>query len=155
MTTYAQFKLAAVQAAPIYFDRAASTEKACELIQEAGAKGATLAAFGECWLPGYPFHVRGTPATAATVAPEYLANAVEIPSPTTEQLCEAARQANSDVVIGVAERDARSRGTVYCTLLFIGNDGTILGRHRKLKPTGHERIVWGEGNGSSEGIPKN
>lgn len=149
MTTYAQFKLAAVQAAPIYFDRAASTEKACELIQEAGAKGATLAAFGECWLPGYPFHVRGTPATATTVAPEYLANAVEIPSPTTEQLCEAARQANIDVVIGVAERDARSRGTVYCTLLFIGNDGMILGRHRKLKPTGHERTAWGEGDGSS------
>jgi len=149
MTTYAQFKLAAVQAAPVYFDREASTEKACKLIQEAGAEGATLAAFGECWLPGYPFYVWGERAAAAAVAPEYLANAVEIPSPTTEQLCDAACRANIDVVIGVAERDARSRGTVYCTLLFIGSDGTILGRHRKLKPTHRERTAWGEGDGSS------
>ncbi len=149
MTTYAQFTLAAVQAAPVYFDREASTEKACRLIQEAGAQKATLAAFGECWLPGYPFHVKGARATFRAVAPEYLANAVEIPSPTTDQLCDAACQAHIDVVIGVAERDARSRGTVYCTLLFIGNDGAILGRHRKLKPTFRERTVWGEGDGSS------
>ena len=149
MTTYSQFKLAAVQAAPVYFDREASTEKACKLIQEAGAKGATLAAFGECWLPGYPFHVWGERATVEALAPEYLANAVDIPSPTTDQLCNAVRQADIDVVIGVAERDARSRGTVYCTLLFIGNDGAILGRHRKLKPTHRERTAWGEGDGSS------
>jgi nitrilase len=149
MTTYSQFRLAAIQAAPVYFDREASTEKACELIQEAGAKRATLAAFGECWLPGYPFHVWGERATVEAVAPEYLANAVEIPSPTTEQLCDAVRRANIDVVIGMAERDTRSRGTVYCTLLFIGNDGKILGRHRKLKPTHRERTAWGEGDGSS------
>jgi nitrilase len=149
VTAYSQFKLAAVQAAPVYFDREASTEKACKLIQEAGAKRATLAAFGECWLPGYPIHVWGARATVDAVAPEYLANAVDIPSPTTEQLCDAVRRANIDVVIGVAERDARSRGTVYCTLLFIGNDGAILGRHRKLKPTHRERTAWGEGDGSS------
>jgi nitrilase len=149
MTTYSQFKLAAVQAAPVYFDREASTKKACRLIQEAGAKRATLAAFGECWLPGYPFHVWGSRATVDAVAPEYLANAVEIPSATTDQLCDAVRRANIDVVIGVAERDARSRGTVYCTLLFIGNDGAILGRHRKLKPTHRECTAWGEGDGSS------
>lgn len=147
MTEYTQFKLAAIQAAPIYFDREASTKKACGLIQKASAQGATIAAFGETWLPGYPFFVWGSPTDA--MAAEYLANAVEIPSATTDQLCEAARQANIDVVIGVAERDAQTQGTVYCTLLFIGNDGTILGRHRKLKPTNRERTAWGEGDGSS------
>jgi nitrilase len=149
MTNYSQFKLAAIQAAPIYFDPAASAKKACTFIQKAGAQGAALVAFGECWLPGYPFFVWGEYAANNALAPEYLANAVEIPSPTTEQLCKAARRANIDVVIGVAERDARSRGTVYCTLLFIGSDGEILGCHRKLKPTHRERTAWGEGDGSS------
>ena len=147
MTQCTQFRLAAVQADPVYFDREASTEKACHLIHEAGKQGGTLAAFGESWLPGYPFFVWGS--GAGTVAAEYLANAVEIPSATTDRLCEAARQANIDVVIGVAERDVQTQGTVYCTLLFIGGDGTILGRHRKLKPTHRERTAWGDGDGSS------
>ena len=147
MTEYTQFKLAAIQAEPVYFDRQASTEKACRLIREAGAQGATLAAFGESWLPGYPFFVWGS--STGSMAAEYLANAVEIPSATTGQLCEAARQAHMDVVIGLAERDSQTQGTVYCTLLFIGSEGTILGRHRKLKPTHRERTAWGEGDGSS------
>ncbi len=148
MTEYSQFKLSAVQASPIYFERDASTKKACALIQEAGAQGVTLVAFGESWLPGYPFFVwAGSPTDQ--IAAEYIANAVEIPSAITDQLCEAARQANIDVVIGVAERDIQTQGTVYCTLLFISSEGTILGRHRKLKPTYMERIVWGEGDGSS------
>ncbi len=146
MTEYAQFKLAAIQAEPVYFNRQASTEKACHLIREAGAQGATLAAFGESWLPGYPFFVWGS--SKGSMAAEYLANAVEIPGTTTDQLCEAACQAHMDVVIGVAERDALTQGTVYCTLLFIGSDGTILGLHRKLKPTHRERTAWGEGDGS-------
>jgi nitrilase len=147
MTEYAQFKLAAINAAPVYLDREASTEKACRLIREAGEKGATLAAFGESWLPGYPFFVWKQ--ASESIQAEYLANAVEIPSPTTERLCDAARQANLDIVIGIAELDANTYGTTYCTLLFISNEGAILGRHRKLKPTHRERTAWGEGDGSS------
>lgn len=60
MTTYTKFKLAAIQAAPIYFDREASTQKACHLIAEAGARGATIAAFSMTWLCGYPFFVLGS-----------------------------------------------------------------------------------------------
>lgn len=147
MTKYLQFKLAAIQAAPVYFDLEASTIKACELIRQAGEKGADLAAFGESWLPGYPFFVWGS--VTAEMEAAYVANAVEIPSNTTDQLCHAAREAGVDVVIGVAERDTRTQGTVYATLLFISSAGTILGRHRKLKPTNRERTAWGEGDGSS------
>jgi predicted amidohydrolase len=147
MTNYPEFTLAAVQAAPILFDREAATEKACRLIEEASEKGATLAAFGETWLGGYPFFAFGRQGPLYwQAAAEYLANAVEIPSPTTDRLCSAARSAGIDVVIGVVELDPRTRGTVYCTLLFIGRDGDILGRHRKLKPTNVERAIWGEGD---------
>lgn len=147
MTKYGDFTLAAVQAAPILFDRDASAEKACGLIEQAAGQGATLAAFGEVWLGGYPFWAFNTPGELWwKAAAEYLANAVEIPSPTTDLLCRAARRAGIDVVIGMVELDGRTRGTVYCTLLFIGREGQILGRHRKLKPTCIERTIWGDGD---------
>jgi len=147
MTHYAEFTLAAIQAAPVLLDRDASTDKACRLIEEAAASGATIAAFGETWLPGYPFFTHAPPSPLWwKAAAEYLANAVEIPSPTTDRLCDAARRAGIDVAIGVVERDAQTHGTVYCTLLFIGREGKILGKHRKLKPTHAERMLWGEGD---------
>jgi predicted amidohydrolase len=150
MTTYPDFTLAAIQAAPIQFNRDASTEKACRLIGKAGQKGAALAAFGETWLPGYPWWIwqdSGPQIMEARLA--YLDNGVEIPSATTDRLCQAAGDAGIDVVIGVAEREPGTRGTIYCTLLFIGREGKIIGRHRKLKPTAVERTIWGEGDGSS------
>lgn len=149
MDKFSTFKLAAVQAAPVFFDQKASTEKACRLIAEAGAGGATLVAFGETWLGGYPFFIwseNADPLVRWKAAAEYLAGAVDIPGPETDRLCRAAQSANIDVVIGVAERNTATQGTVYCTLLFIGREGKILGRHRKLKPTHRERTVWGEGD---------
>jgi predicted amidohydrolase len=138
-------------------NRDASTEKACQLIEEATQKGATLAAFGESWLPGYPWWLFGSPWSVwQNSGPEileartaYLDSGVEVPSTTTDRLCQVAGDAGIDVVMGIAERDQRTRGTIYCTLLFIGREGRILGRHRKLKPTYSERTVWGEGDGSS------
>ena len=121
--------MAAVQTAPVFFDLEASTEKACGLIREAGEKGATLAAFGETWLPGHPFFVwsesndRQLPWKAAA---DYLANSAEIPGPVTDRLCGAAKEFGVDVVIGGMEKDPHTRGTVYCTLLFLGNEGMIL-----------------------------
>lgn len=143
-----RYTVAVIQAAPAFLDRAASAEKACGLIAAAAETGAVLAAFGECWLPGYPIHAWVAPSSPLwwECAADYIDQAVEIPSPTTEALCEAARTAGIDVVIGIAERDRRTRGSVYATLLFIGRDGDILGRHRKLKPTLYERVAWADGD---------
>ncbi len=148
-TLWDSFKLAAVVAAPVYFDREASTEKACRLIQDAAGKGAVLAAFGETWLPGYPWWIRSEGFSSGLqmkCRAEYIASAIRIPGVETDQLCSAAKQAGIDVVIGVVERDPTTEATVYCTLLFIGREGKLLGRHRKLKPTDYERRVWGEGD---------
>lgn len=149
MTAYPKFTLAAIQAAPVLFDREAATDKACLLIEEAASKGATIAAFSETYLGGYPFWCFSPPGELWwRAAAEYLANGIEIPSPTTDRLCAAAHRAGIDVVIGVVEVEPATRGTAYCTLLFIGKEGVILGKHRKLKPTAWERTVWGEGDGS-------
>jgi predicted amidohydrolase len=111
MTTFTDFTLAVVQAAPVYFDREASTEKACHLILQSGQKGADLIAFGETWLPGYPFF--HTTSLWDKGCETYLANAVTIPSPTTDRISQAAQEAEVDVVIGMAELDPRTRGTTY------------------------------------------
>jgi predicted amidohydrolase len=144
------FTLAAVQAAPVYLDREASIEKACRLIEEAGAKGADLAVFGETWVSGYASFAgwANHPAFRGLLQ-RFVLNGVEVPSAATDALCAAARRAGCDVAIGIAERDGTTGGTIYCTLLFIGREGVILGKHRKLKPTMFERTVWGEGDGSS------
>jgi predicted amidohydrolase len=98
------FRLAAIQAAPVLLDRQASTDKACELINKAGEMGATVAAFGETWLPGYPrwVHARIPYQQRRQLTARYLGAAVVIPGPETDQLCAAARAAGTDVVIGVA-----------------------------------------------------
>jgi predicted amidohydrolase len=142
--------LTAVQAAPVFLDTKASLAKACGLIAEAGANGATLTAFAETWLPGYPRFVNAAIPIGQKrqFIARYIGSAVTVPGPEIDELCAAAADANTDVVMGVAELDPNTRGTAYCTLVFIGSDGTLLGTHRKLKPTSGERTVWGEGDGS-------
>lgn len=141
------FRMAAAQAAPILLDKAASTEKACRLIAEAARGGADLVAFGETWLPGYPFWVEGAVQDLTWEASAvYLENALVIGGAETTALCDAAREAAIDVVIGIAEKDPFTEGAVYCTALTISREGHILGRHRKLKPTHAERIIWGDGD---------
>ncbi|WGX97270.1 carbon-nitrogen hydrolase family protein [Nocardioides sp. L-11A] len=139
-------RVAAVQAAPVWMDKDKSVDKAIQLIDDAAARGAQLVAFGESWLPGFPFWIwLGAPAWGSDYFVELHQNAVEIDGPELRALRAAARRAGVEVVMGATERDG---GSLYCTLFFIGADGSLRGRHRKLKPTHVERSVWGEGDGS-------
>jgi nitrilase len=148
------FVAAVAQAAPVFLDRDATVEKAVRLIGEAGDHGAKLIAFPETWIPGYPGWIFGAagwedPRSKRTFARLH-ANAVEVPSPATDALCDAARAAGMHVVIGIHERDTDfSTGTIYNSLLFVSDEGEILGTHRKLVPTHAERILWGQGDGST------
>ncbi len=106
-------RVAVAQATSVFFDKQASLEKACRFLAEAGKKGVQLLAFGESWLPGYPFFVDAAPdARWWAVAARYAENAIAIPGDETQALCLAAAAAGCDVVIGVAERDVAG-GTVW------------------------------------------
>ena len=156
MTERHPFVVAAVQAASVPFDREATIKKALRLIREAAATGAKLVLFPEAFVSGYPSGLSfGTVVGKRSnlgrrLWGRYWESAVEIPGRTTEQLAAAAREAGVYLVIGVIERDTQSSGgTLYCTLLYFGPDGRLLGKHRKLKPTAAERFIWGEGDGST------
>jgi nitrilase len=145
-------RVAVVQSAPVAFDRERTLEKARNLVADAAGRGAQLILFPEAFVSGYP---RGLDfgARVGSRTPEgrelfrrYWESSVDVPGPATEVLGEAARHANSLVVIGVIERDG---GTLYCSVLFFAPDGTLMGKHRKLMPTAAERLVWGFGDGST------
>jgi nitrilase len=149
-------RVAVVQASPILFDREATVEKVCHLAGEAAGQGAKLILFPEAFIPAYPRGltfgtVVGRRSSAGRrIFQRYWKNSVDVPGPDTETLGKAARDANVYLAIGVIERDTQtSRGTLFCTLLYFGPDGQLLGLHRKLKPTGAERLIWGEGDGST------
>jgi len=149
-------RIAAVQASPILFDREATVEKVAALTAEAAAEGARLVLFPEAYVGGYPWGLKfGTAVGGRTPAgrrawERYWRAAVEVPGPATERLGEAARGSRVHLAVGVVERDAAySGGTLFCTLLYFGPDGRLLGKHRKLKPTAAERLIWGEGDGST------
>jgi aliphatic nitrilase len=143
-----KYVAAAVQAAPVYLDRDATVEKACALIRDAGKVGARLIVFPETWVPMYPFWHTTPDVFSGERFARLWKNAVEVPSTSVDQLSAAARDAGAYVVIGVNERDVASRGTLFNSMLYLGPDGSLLHRHRKLMPTFTERTVWGMGDGS-------
>ena len=149
---YPQCKVAAVQASSVFLDRVASVEKACRYIKEAGANGAKIIVFPECYLPGFPywfyFYPAGDPKCIEWNR-ELFKNSVVVPSQETDQLCAAAKEAQAYVVMGINEKEAGTLGTMYNTQLFIHKDGYLMGKHQKLVPTFIERIVHTGGDGST------
>lgn len=143
-------KVAAVQAAPVFLDPAATVDKACALIAEAARNGAKLIAFPEVFVAGYPYwNWLMTPIEGSAWFERMCRASITVPGPEVNQLCTAAREHDCVVVIGVNERDLRSVATIYNTNLIIGADGTLLGKHRKLVPTWAEKLTWAGGDGSS------
>ena len=139
--------VAAVQATPVFLDQAATVEKACTLVAEAAAAGARLILFPETFIPAYPDWVWRLPAWRDDVYIRRLYDeAVSVPGPAVTRLGAAAREAGAYVATGVTEV---AGGTLYNSLLYFGPDGSLVGHHRKLMPTGGERTVWGYGDGST------
>jgi len=150
--------VAIIQAAPVALDLAASMDKAVALIREAAARGATLLAFGETWLPGYPVWLDHCPdaalwnhGPAKDVFARLRRNSVEIPGAETDRLAALAKELGVTIVIGVNER---AGGTLYNSLLTFAPE--LVRHHRKLVPTYTERLVWGQGDakdlGAANGI---
>ena len=142
-------RVAVVQAAPVLFDTAAGLEKALGLIRKAAESGAELAVFPELFLPCYPygmtfgFTVGHREEGGRADWKRYYDNSLLVPGPETEALAAAAREAGLWLSIGVSERVPES-GTLYNTNLIFAPDGRLAARYRKLKPTGAERVVWGD-----------
>ncbi len=147
-------RIAVAQASPVFMDRDATVEKACGLIAEAGRAGARLVVFPEAFLPGYPDWVWSIPAGKRAVHNalygELVRQSVRIGDESTRRLGQAAKAAGLHLVMGINEINSEGSGaSIYNTLLYMGPDGEVLGRHRKLVPTGGERLIWASGDGST------
>src|SRR3954447_23064893 len=124
----ASFKIAVVQATPVFLDREATVNKACDLIERAGRAGARLIVLPESFIPTYPDWVWAIPpgeeGALSDLYAEFLAQSVDIPGPATEALALAARRAGACVAIGLSERNTEASGiSLYNTLLYLGPDG--------------------------------
>jgi nitrilase len=143
--------VAAVQAAPVFADRDATIGKVSALAEQAAGAGARLVAFPESFIPGYPdwvWRTRPWDANATALYTRFFDQAVVVGSAATDLLAETASRLGIWLSVGVSERD-EGGCTIYNTLLHFAPDGTLAARHRKLMPTGGERLVWGMGDGST------
>ena len=146
------FTAAVVQASPVVFDRERTLDKIGDLTADAARQGAKLVVFPEAFVSSYPkgldfgARVGGRSPEGREYFKRYWDSAVDIPGAGIDRLATIAGEAGVYLVVGVIERD---NGTLYCTAVFFDDGGNYLGKHRKLMPTGMERIIWGFGDGST------
>ena len=149
-----KFTAAVVQAAPVLFDLEKTLKKTEDLVLQAAKKGAELILFPEAFISAYPRGlsfgtvVGSRSEEGRTTWQRYWDSSVEVPGPATERLGAMAKKAKAFLVMGVNEKDSVS-GTLYCSMLYFGPDGKYLGKHRKIKPTAQERVIWGEDDGGT------
>jgi nitrilase len=144
-----KFKAAAVQASPVFLNVDATVDKACSIIAEAAGNGASLVAFPEVFVAGYPYwNWIMTPVQGSKWYEKLYVNSITVPGPEVDRICKAAKEHNCHVVIGINER-GQSFGELYNTNLIIDNNGNLVGKHRKLVPTWAEKLTWTGGDGSS------
>ena len=149
-------KVGLAQMAPVWLDREKTLEKVCNYIADAASQNCELVVFGEALVPGYPFWVERTDGARFNskvqkeIYAHYLEQGVQIEARHLNNVCKLAKERKIAVVLGTVER-ASDRGghSMYCTLVYINNEGAITHTHRKLMPTYEERLVWsiGDGNG--------
>ncbi|XP_015577633.1 bifunctional nitrilase/nitrile hydratase NIT4A isoform X1 [Ricinus communis] len=141
-----------VQASSVFYDTPATLDKAEKLLAEAAINGAQLVVFPEAFIGGYPRGSNFDSAIASTTEKgreqfcKYHAAAINVPGPEVDRLAAMAGKYKVYFVMGVIEKDGY---TLYCTVLFFNSQGHYLGKHRKVTPTGVERVVWGFGDGST------
>lgn len=139
-------RAAAVQISPVLFSREGTTEKVLDAIAAAAKQGVQLIVFPETFIPYYPYFSFIQP--PVKMGPDHLQlyeEAVTVPGPVVDAVSRAARSYGMVVVLGVNERDG---GSIYNTQLIFDADGTLLHKRRKISPTYHERMVWGQGDGA-------
>lgn len=147
-----QIKVAVAQAGSIYGNTDATIEKLADFTRDAAAAGASLILFPEVFVGGYArgedfgSFVGGRTPRGRDAFRRYWEGAIDVPGAEVQRIGQVARTNDIHLVTGVLERDG---GTLYCTILFFSPEGVLLGKHRKLMPTGLERLVWGFGDGST------
>lgn len=143
------FKAAAIHAAPVFLDKAATTKKAISLIREAAAAGAELVAFPETYIPAFPvWAALWAPIDNHDLFVRMADQSVLIDGPEVKAIRDEARRLGVVVSIGISEKSPASVGGIWNSNLLIGEDGEILNHHRKLVPTFYEKLIWSAGDGA-------
>jgi len=142
-------KVAVIQASPVFFDKKATIDKTIALIEEASEQEVDVMLFPETFIPAYPrgldfgFIIGNRTMAGREDFKKYYDAAIVVPSEDTKKIGEAVKKSGAYVAIGVTERDPVSC-TLYCALLYFSPDGDLIAKHRKIKPTGSERLIWGD-----------
>jgi nitrilase len=148
MSNLPRFKAAAVHAAPVFLDKAATTEKAVSIIREAARAGAELIAFPETYIPAFPvWAALWAPIENHDFFVRMVDSSIFIDGPELKSIRQAARESGVFVSMGFSERSSVSLGCIWNSNVIIGDDGAILVHHRKLVPTFYEKLVWASGDG--------